>query len=74
MITFGMVSCNFLIKLDSFSDRDLKYKKENFILVLIEVVVVVIIIVVVVAIVDNGNMTEWSPIRSVIIRVINKIG
>ena len=21
-----------------------------------------------------GNMTEWSPIRSVIIRVINKIG
>ena len=22
----------------------------------------------------NGNRTEWSPIRSVIIRVINKIG
>ena len=23
---------------------------------------------------SNGNSTEWSPIRSVIIRVINKIG
>ena len=25
-------------------------------------------------VVCNGNRTEWSPIRSVIIRVINKIG
>ena len=25
-------------------------------------------------VVSNGNRTEWSPIRSVIIRVINKIG
>ena len=25
-------------------------------------------------IISNGNRTEWSPIRSVIIRVINKIG
>ena len=24
--------------------------------------------------VRNGNRTEWSPIRSVMIRVINKIG
>ena len=24
--------------------------------------------------IDNGNRTEWSPIRPVIIRVINKIG
>ena len=24
--------------------------------------------------ISNGNRTEWSPIRSVIIRVINKIG
>ena len=24
--------------------------------------------------ISNGNSTEWSPIRSVIIRVINKIG
>ena len=26
------------------------------------------------ALICNGNRTEWSPIRSVIIRVINKIG
>ena len=26
------------------------------------------------AVIYNGNRTEWSPIRSVIIRVINKIG
>ena len=25
-------------------------------------------------IISNGSRTEWSPIRSVIIRVINKIG
>ena len=24
--------------------------------------------------INNGDRTEWSPIRSVIIRVINKIG
>ena len=24
--------------------------------------------------ISNGNRTEWSPVRSVIIRVINKIG
>ena len=24
--------------------------------------------------INNGNWTEWIPIRSVIIRVINKIG
>ena len=24
--------------------------------------------------INNGNRTEWSPIRSVIIRAINKIG
>ena len=27
-----------------------------------------------VGVISNGNRTEWSPIRSVIIRVINKIG
>ena len=26
------------------------------------------------AAIHNGNRTEWSPIRSAIIRVINKIG
>ena len=35
---------------------------------------VVIIVIVFGSIVSNGNRTEWSPIRSVIIRVINKIG
>ena len=25
-------------------------------------------------IINNGNRTEWSPIRSLILRVINKIG
>ena len=28
----------------------------------------------VIIIINNGNRTEWSPIWSVIIRVINKIG
>ena len=27
-----------------------------------------------ITIICNGNRTEWNPIRSVIIRVINKIG
>ena len=31
-------------------------------------------IVIIIIIISNGNRTEWSPIRSVIIRVINKIG
>ena len=25
-------------------------------------------------VINNGNRTEWSPIRSVVVRVINKIG
>ena len=32
------------------------------------------IIPLVIGVINNGNKTEWSPIRSVIIRVINKIG
>ena len=32
-----------------------------------------IMIVMIVIAISNGNRTEWSPIRSVIIRVINKI-
>ena len=28
----------------------------------------------IVLVISNGNRTEWSPIGSVIIRVINKIG
>ena len=30
--------------------------------------------IIIIMIISNGNRTEWSPIRSVIIRVINKIG
>ena len=33
-----------------------------------------IIIVMMMMIISNGNRTEWSPVRSVIRRVINKIG
>ena len=29
---------------------------------------------IIIIIISNGNRTEWSPIRSVMIRVINKIG
>ena len=32
------------------------------------------LIVKIMGVVCNGNRTEWSPIRSVIIRVIKKIG
>jgi len=32
-----------------------------------------IIIIIIIIIINNGNRTEWSPIQSVIIRVINKI-
>ena len=32
-----------------------------------------IIIIIIIPIISNGNRTEWSPIQSVIIRVINKI-
>ena len=38
------------------------------------VVVAAAAAVVIVVVVSNGNRTEWSPIRSVTIRVINKIG
>ena len=31
-------------------------------------------LVLIIIIISNGNRTEWSPIRSVIIRVIKKIG
>ena len=30
--------------------------------------------IIIIIIISNGNRTEWSPIRSVFIRVINKIG
>ena len=36
--------------------------------------VMMIIITMMILMINNGNRTEWSPIRSVVIRVINKIG
>ena len=33
-----------------------------------------VMVVLIMMMLSNGNRTEWSPIRSVIIRVINKIG
>ena len=38
------------------------------------IIIIIVIIIIVVDIISNGNRTEWSPIRSVMIRVINKIG
>ena len=38
------------------------------------IIIIIIIIVIIIIIISNGNRTEWSPIRSVIIRVISKIG
>ena len=35
--------------------------------------IIIIIIIIIIPIISNGNRTEWSPIQSVIIRVINKI-
>ena len=35
------------------------------------IILKIIIIIIIIIIIKNGNRTEWSPIRSVIIRVIN---
>ena len=37
------------------------------------IITIIIIIIIIIPIISNGNRTEWSPIQSVIIRVINKI-
>ena len=43
------------------------------IMVIIIIIIIIIIIVIIIRIIiSNGNRTEWRPIRSVIIRVINK--
>ena len=46
----------------------------NSFIIIIIIIIIIVIIIIVVNIISNGNRTEWSPIRSVIIRVINKIG
>ena len=44
------------------------------IIIMIMLTITIIIMMMIIIIISNGNRTEWSPIRSVIIRVINKIG
>ena len=44
------------------------------IMIIIIKVITVITITIISLMISNGNRTEWSPIRSIIIRVINKIG
>ena len=36
--------------------------------------IIMIIITMMILMINNGNRTEWSPLRSVIIREISKIG
>ena len=43
-------------------------------IIVMMMMITIIIIIIIVIIISNGNRTEWSPIRSVIMRVINKIG
>ena len=43
-------------------------------MIIIIIIVTIKVITVITITISNGNRTEWSPIRSVIIRVINKIG
>ena len=35
-------------------------------------IIIIIIIIIIITIISNGNRAEWSPIQSVIIRVITK--
>ena len=55
----------------------------KLILIIIIIIIIIIILIMIMImmmtiimtmIISNGNRTEWSPTRSVIIRVINKIG
>ena len=47
----------------------------NFVIMMVMVMMMMmmIIIIIILIIIINGSRTEWSPIRSVIVRVINKI-
>ena len=47
----------------------------NFVMMMVMVMMMMmmIIIIIILIIIINGSRTEWSPIRSVIVRVINKI-
>ena len=47
----------------------------NFVMMMVMVMMmmIMIIIIIILIIIINDSRTEWSPIRSVIVRVINKI-
>ena len=42
------------------------------VIIIIFIIIITIIIIIIIIIIGNGKRTEWSPIRSVIIRVITK--
>ena len=42
------------------------------VIIIIIIITIIIIIIIIINIIGSGNMTEWSPIRSVIIRVKTK--
>ena len=44
--------------------------KDDVVLLIVAILITMMLLL----LISNGNRTEWSPIRSVIIRVINKIG
>ena len=49
----------------------------NFVMMMVMVMMMMMMIIIIIIIIissSNGRRTEWSPIRSVIVRVINKIG
>ena len=46
----------------------------HFIIIIIIIIIITVTVTVTVTITSNGNRTDWSPIRSVIIRVITKSG
>ena len=55
---------------------DQQNNNHNSCVIIINIIIIIIIIIISSSSSSssNGNRTEWSPIRSVILRVINKIG
>ena len=43
-------------------------------MIVMMMMMMIIIIIIIIIVISNGSRTEWSPIRFVIVRVINKIG
>ena len=61
---------------------DQQNNNHNSSVIIINIIIIIIILIIIIIISSssssssssNGHRTEWSPIRSVILRVINKIG